>query len=358
MQPYERFDTLEAANRTELYQLCRRAGLTVHPTASRLDMLAYLYGEKKPPRVEHPVNLWRTGLIDLIQDYWVMVEAQLSCPAKELGPPAGLNEPPKPDPSNHRAPKACYTCEDARVFFCVIDNTQHENLIKLKRKPYEVQPSEDEDMSGTAVLTPQTAPRAAAELAKLQRFARKRLAQELGMLGDDNAKVAFIDADETVQSQHLEMALKEWDAKQGGATPTAAATPVATPAAQATPVQEATVVRTPRTNGVSSQGASTPAASGAIAEALLKLINDRFDGLEKRLNQFEMTLASRDDTNQKATVSALGGLTSLTQIALGASIAVAEGTLNMPPIAVVAEATDHAQNLERYGAEAAKAGKG
>lgn len=112
---------LEACNRTELYQLCRRAGITAHPATPRHTLISYLTGDEEPLSEDHPIDSWRHGIIGFIQEYWSMLETQLVCPAKDLRHPENPN------------PRPCFGCVDAQVITCVVDNAENEHLIQLHR---------------------------------------------------------------------------------------------------------------------------------------------------------------------------------------------------------------------------------
>lgn len=113
-------ESLAGLNRTELYQACRRAGISVPASATRNELIAFLYGEgDEAPNV---TDTWREGIIGFLNEYWSMLEAQLKCPAKNLRHPTNPN------------PKPCYGCVDAQVIMCVINDQKVEQLIQLHRK--------------------------------------------------------------------------------------------------------------------------------------------------------------------------------------------------------------------------------
>lgn len=107
---------LAAYNHTELYQTCRRVGLNVLPTDTREDLIRYLEGVAEPPsnRV-HDVDRWRDAIMKFVLDY-PEIHSQLSCPARTLNP------------------KACFTCLDTQVLTCLVNNSENETLIQLRRK--------------------------------------------------------------------------------------------------------------------------------------------------------------------------------------------------------------------------------
>ena len=97
-------------NRTELYQLCRKAKRSVHPAWDRMQLIAAL--EDSVPEeiaIEHPIDALRTGLIAFIECYWRTLHPQLKCPAKDL-------KDPNPQIRN---PRPCFGCTDMQVMKCV-----------------------------------------------------------------------------------------------------------------------------------------------------------------------------------------------------------------------------------------------
>ncbi len=109
-----------ALNRTELYQLCRQAGLTVEPGASREKMVQLLEGTETAVLAEdqHSINRYRLALIGFVSANWERIQTQITCPMKEL-------------PTN---PKPCFGCTDTRVLACMVDNRANADKIE-KYKP-------------------------------------------------------------------------------------------------------------------------------------------------------------------------------------------------------------------------------
>ena len=106
------WEKFESFNRTELYQLCRKAGMVVDPTTSKKYLAMYLSGELAPPALtkeRHTVDSWRYALIDFMSDYWSVLQAQLKCPAKNMK---------NPDPEKE-VKEPCFGCPDAAVMRCV-----------------------------------------------------------------------------------------------------------------------------------------------------------------------------------------------------------------------------------------------
>lgn len=109
------YEFLEMLNHTELYQMCRRAGIQVHPRASRTEMMDYLLANTEPPPTEHEIDSWRNGIMAFLMDHWEVVSPQITCPAKS------------------KDPRACYQCTDVQVINCVVQNPSNEHLIQLRR---------------------------------------------------------------------------------------------------------------------------------------------------------------------------------------------------------------------------------
>ena len=110
-------------NRTELYQLCKKAGMKVNPMNSKRNLAMFLSGELAPPAMveeNHPVDMWRWAIIDLISEYWMSLKAQVKCPAKYL-------KHPDPEKVN---PKPCFGCPDQQVMHCVADNFVQEDRLR------------------------------------------------------------------------------------------------------------------------------------------------------------------------------------------------------------------------------------
>lgn len=296
----------EACNRTELYQLCARVGLVVSPAAPREKLVSYLLGVEEPPSLEHPVHVWRNGLIGLIQDYWTGIEAQLRCPAKELGPPARDGEPEKPDPSDYKSPIACYRCVETRVISCLVENEPHEGLIQLHRK-MTIPPRKDNDMGTTGMLTLETAPRTIEGMNVGDGVGRgmlKRLWDALvndgAAPGDEKSMVAFVDANTDLRREMVVRHLAAWDqmkgrpASQGSIVPASASpgSPAPTPvvggaqAAAGAPA-EAVPARTPSNRGKRAQVPAdvAPGAEGGPSEEerVILALSDALSGIKTML---------------------------------------------------------------------------
>jgi hypothetical protein len=115
---------LQRLNRTELYQLCMKAELLVHPASPKEHLIKCLTGEYLPPpwtEEDHPAHRWRFAIINFISEYWSGLHAQLRCPARNLR---------NPDPEQ-QDPRPCFKCMDHQVLSCVADNRKYED--KLRR---------------------------------------------------------------------------------------------------------------------------------------------------------------------------------------------------------------------------------
>jgi hypothetical protein len=103
----ENCDELAAYNHTELYQLCRRAGLKVTPDMPKGTLMSVLEGEVEA-HLENPLDELRDGLMGFILEHWKRLSVQLFCPAKSGDP------------------KACFQCVDAQVIHCLTINPRIE----------------------------------------------------------------------------------------------------------------------------------------------------------------------------------------------------------------------------------------
>lgn len=366
----------EACNRTELYQLCARVGLVTSPAATREKLVSYLLGEEEPPAVEHPMHVWRNGLIGLIQDYWTGIEAQLRCPAKELGPPAQEGEPAKPDPSDYKSPIACYRCVDTRVVSCLVENAPHEGLIQLHRK-MTVQPNKDADMT-TGVLTLETAPRSMEGMNAGDGVGRgplKRLYDGLvndnAAPGDEKSMVAFVDATTEVRRKLVVDYLAVWDqmkgrSGQGNVVPASASpgAPAPTPVVSGTPATGGEPPRTPSNRGKRTPATQTPATSGeevagpggepSVEEAIrdglkgmkliLSSITVQLEQLGQAVGGSQVEAARRHDELLRA----LRGLDQTVKTASAITLwQIAEGPMETPASEVLAQVGTYISILEK-----------
>lgn len=109
----ERF---EVCNHTELYQLCRAAGIPVLPSYDRHQLIELLIGEEDPEEIteaDHPIDAWRHAIMEFVEDHWAMLEPQITCPAKS------------------KDPRSCFGCVDGQVITCLVKNPGNEHLIKI-----------------------------------------------------------------------------------------------------------------------------------------------------------------------------------------------------------------------------------
>ena len=118
----ESYDLFASLNHTEAYQLARRAGHAVTPALSREDLLRVLTDEVDPAtlgQMPHELDEWRYALMGFIIEHRRRLESQLTCPAKSMDP------------------RACFTCVDAQLVWCLNENKKHLHLIQLHRRPQE-----------------------------------------------------------------------------------------------------------------------------------------------------------------------------------------------------------------------------
>jgi hypothetical protein len=106
----------DLCNYTELYQLCRRAGLHVLPSYPREKLVAILEGLEEDQQVGHPVDDYRDAIKRFVDDFRPKLQSQLTCPAK--------------DPND---PRPCYKCVDTQVFACLVGNEPCEPYILARR---------------------------------------------------------------------------------------------------------------------------------------------------------------------------------------------------------------------------------
>ena len=176
---------LQACNRTELYQLCRNAGMVIHPGSPREWLLGYLTGELEPPPMqedEHPIDKWRLAFISFLGDYWDKIHPQLRCHARNFRhyDPAQCDTRP------------CFKCPDAKVMMCVAENSANIEVIR-RYLPKEV--------SMQNMISMDNAPRDLNELKKLQRSILWRLAMQLRLLSNDAEEAGYMAASPEAQAQ-------------------------------------------------------------------------------------------------------------------------------------------------------------
>lgn len=319
MSPCPR-DYYRACNTAELYQLCAHVGLVVSPATARDVMVSYLLGEEEPPPMVHPVHIWRNGLIGLIQDYWTGIEAQLQCPAKELGPPAREGDPPKPSPEENKL--ACFRCVDTRVIACLVDNAAHEHLIQLRREL----PEKRMPMTTTiGMLTLDNAPRTMAGMEEGDGVGRGALQRLFNALvaegfadGSEQSVVAFVDGNTAVRRQLVVNGLQARDRARG--TSTAPPTPqvqqtvplTPTPVTTA-PIAEEPAKRTPVNRGKPTNGNGED--SGNVGKGIIDALVGVKAGLEGLAAQLEVLRLQQAET--QAQILALQAQQQAAALAMG-----------------------------------------
>ena len=108
-------DYLQRCNRSELYQVCRKAGLVPPTGASRALLIDYLLGNVEGEKEPTSIDLWRNGLKGFVEANWAVLQPQLTCPIR-----ANID--------------ACYGCLDTQVMACVEEQGHYGSLIQIRRK--------------------------------------------------------------------------------------------------------------------------------------------------------------------------------------------------------------------------------
>jgi len=103
---------LSALNHTELYQMCRRAGLVIPPNLPREDMMALLVNDGPDPIMDVPMDNWRRAIARFVLDHWNTLQNQITCPLKS------------------KDPNSCFGCLDTQVMLCIVQNTNYERQLK------------------------------------------------------------------------------------------------------------------------------------------------------------------------------------------------------------------------------------
>jgi hypothetical protein len=113
---------LEGLNLTERQELGRSLHLPVHPSSQPRDLRLAADGHRVRP---NPVDTLRRKLMGHIKSRWREVSAQLTCPASS------------------GEPDSCYTCPDAQVITCIVEN-QTANIKNAKEieMPYVMPPDQ------------------------------------------------------------------------------------------------------------------------------------------------------------------------------------------------------------------------
>ena len=107
-------DSIHRCNRTELYQLCRRAKLHPRTSASREELMSLLLGHMEGGNDPTSIDLWRKGLKGFVEDNRSVLQPQLVCPIRD-----DIN--------------ACQGCLDTQVMACVVEQRDYEELIQIRR---------------------------------------------------------------------------------------------------------------------------------------------------------------------------------------------------------------------------------
>ena len=146
-----------------------------------------------------------------------------------------------------------------------------------------------------AKVTPATAPRDHAQLIRLGRFQLRQLAQDVGLMSDEDRKSSFTAHTVDQQAQDVLTALIALDrgATISPAPVAAAAAPVETPPAP--PAEKAPSKRTPRNSG-GAPAAEVPAQPAAATMVDLSPVVALLDELKSKSLGNDVTIASRLDT--------------------------------------------------------------
>src|SRR5262245_16995654 len=105
------YEDLRRCNRTELYQLCKRAGLNPRPGATHEELCELLRGDRAPSTETNEIDLWRPGLKGFVQQRCAVLQPQLTCPIRQ-----NID--------------ACKGCLDTQVVTCVVEQRTQEPLIQ------------------------------------------------------------------------------------------------------------------------------------------------------------------------------------------------------------------------------------
>jgi hypothetical protein len=108
-------EALARCNRSELYQLCRKAGYGPTPNNTRTELIQLFLNNIEPSQDGNPIDLWRQGLKGFVTERWAVLQPQLTCPIRH-----DIN--------------ACTGCLDTQVIACVVEQRHYEQLIQLHRK--------------------------------------------------------------------------------------------------------------------------------------------------------------------------------------------------------------------------------
>lgn len=107
---------VERANKTELIQACRRAGLPVSHSFSRERLISILEGESPPSQQDRVADL-RSAIMAFLIENKTILRAQITCPARSF------------------EPDACDGCVELQPVFCLKSvGPSAATKISLKRK--------------------------------------------------------------------------------------------------------------------------------------------------------------------------------------------------------------------------------
>jgi len=112
----EYYELFDRCNRSELYQIARKANLRVQPEYSKDALIRAIISEDECPEKNPSVDEWRRAIMRFLIDHRKVLETQISCPARSF------------------EEDACFACIDMQVMHCVTSNgTENFKLIELKK---------------------------------------------------------------------------------------------------------------------------------------------------------------------------------------------------------------------------------
>lgn len=188
-------------------------------------------------------------------------------------------------------------------------------------------------------LTPETAPRDAAELAKIGRFNLRMLAEKLGLFSDEATKAAFMSLSNEEQADNCAKALAALDGAKAPAGKAGGGTPPRTPQTSKTgPGKAAAAAGGSKVGGTATGSGGGGSVGGgenigklmAKFEELLTAVNgasSKLDEIGARVGDLENAMGSLQGT--------VAGNNKLAVVAIGASLKLAEEVLQAGPEAVL-----------------------
>lgn len=256
-------DVLLKYNRTELYQICRKAGIPVHPTASVEKMVDCLLGIDVPDARSHAIDEIRYAQMDFLREHRSTLGLQIRCPAQSM------------------ERTACFSCVDTQVLSCLLSSGHQDAILRHRKNLNVIQsppPKEYLPMSNTAIVA------IASDVLLKSNLQRRRVAEQLRLTGDgatqeQRAAWFTLPADQQVsliEAEYTRLGLRAGSAPAAAAAPAAqapAVTEVSTAslqAAQAAAGGEAAapVARQPRNTKAKEAAVVSDGASAAAVEAL------------------------------------------------------------------------------------------